>query len=197
MLKRLDLPITESARGLIIPEHLQKDAYVLYRETKDGLIFENLYNSDFADERYADDIVAIPLTSTFLRTTTVNGGINLWNVVGSRGDQYFGPLDPNDVNNKDKWKDSSSWINVWSSLFPDEEVGCYFGDNDRTKHNKIYYGGHMINADPKGKKTEDKKEVFIIPICNAHNNSSVTWPLVVTPSTGRVDVDAIVVKYRV
>jgi len=111
MLKRLEMPMTAAGKHLFLSDDLQKEAWVLYRETENGLIFTDFYNPEFSDEQYADDIVAVPLTSTFLNIVFLRNGTAVWNVIGSSGDIYYGPLDPRDVNNKNQWKHNGNWSN--------------------------------------------------------------------------------------
>ena len=101
------------------------------------------------------------------------------------------------MNNRNAWEESSNWIGVWGHLFPGAGGmhRCYFEDGKKT-HNDPIYGGHMKETDPQGQPTKDGNRVLIIPICDSHNNYNVTWPLTVTPMHGRIDVDVIVVRYR-
>ena len=197
MLRRMEMPMTAAGKGLQLSENLLKDAWVLYKETDSGLVFSELYNPEFSDEEYADGIVAVPLTSTFMAIDFILNGTPIWNVIGSTGDSYYGPLDPNHLQ-PINWRHSGNWSQVWAELTGEIMMCSVTGQVDCTPTQMV--GGHMQLTDPQGQATPVGIDVHIIPICVAHNNASVTGMMTVaggcTDALNRNGVRTIKVHYR-
>lgn len=186
--------MTAAENTLKLREELRTDAWVLYKETDSGLVFTELYNSDFPDEAYTDGIVAVPLTSSYISMDFLKNGTAVWNVIGSSGDGYSGPLNPN----AGQWRSSHNWSEIWSNLTNEIMMCCVTGQVF-CNHSQMC-GGHMQLTDPQGQDTPVGTVVHIIPICSAHNNSSVTGQLVVSggfyDSTGNIGVPTVKIRYR-
>ncbi len=171
MLKRIETPMMSSGQGLKLPEDIEKNALGLYRETEDKYTFVGLYDPDIPDNEYEDGIAAIPLKSIYRQPVFLPNGTALWNVLGSSGDHLKDP----DTDEK-----YDPWIGAWIHLSGHgDKAQCYVtGGISSACHSKLV-GGHMQATDPKGKKLESGKTVYILPICARHNNHSVIAQLTV------------------
>ena len=191
MLKSLDLPITAAGQNLILPREIEKSAYVLYRETADGLIYAGLYDPDISDEDYLDGIYKIPLRSTYLRTAMLDRNSVVYNVHGSSDDTSFV------VNGvKYNWV---SWVGVWQyvmnqlNLTPNDRK-CYVRSESEPdapcpaiEGNIV--GGHLT-FNPNG-IVNVQNEVYLLPICKHHNYYRNIFPMRPTCA-----VYAIVMMYK-
>ena len=181
-----DLVTAYATENLKLPAELEKSAYVLFRDTDSGKEFAGLYNPDFKDEDYADGIVAVPLRSTLIDIRTILQGTIVWNVIGSTGDYYFGPLIPNGQN---VWENHPVWINIWSSLTGGAPLLCYVENGNQ--HSASLVGGHMQFTDPNNENTPPGTGIYIIPICNSHNSWHNTGAMRVN-----ANVQAMYLMYR-
>mgnify|MGYP007069914905 CR=1 FL=1 len=112
MLRRIEMPMTAAGKNLVLSEEVEKNALVLYQDTKDGLIFAGLYDPDVPDEGYCDGIVAVPLRSAFHDVVTFSEGKQVWNVEGSSTDKTYVDDDGNIHRNV-------IWKNIWSEVTGD------------------------------------------------------------------------------
>lgn len=189
MLKSLDIPMTAAGQNLILPKEIEKAAYVLYRETDEGLVFVGLYDPDVPDEDYCDGVYKIPFRSTYVKTEPLHENITtLYNVKGSSSDKTF--VIGGETHNV------HSWIGIWEQLMVSLGLTptvrkCYVkkqGDDDPCNTGTRIVGGHMT-TEPSGEiRTRD--DVYLVPICQTHNNVNNTDAMEITE-----DVNAIVMQY--
>ena len=132
------------------------DGYVLlYRDDAlQGLC--SLGDAEQADTSFE----RVPLGSTPGGTFSVKQGYSSFNVNGSKGDKYNG---------------TSNWIALWKSETGNTNARCTATGSASIRYNSLIYGGHVVhNAGDMDPKYGVDDLVFILPICNAHNNVSNT-----------------------
>ncbi|MCI1209183.1 MAG: hypothetical protein LKF96_07060 [Treponema sp.] len=160
-LLHMEAPHTEQGKNLTLTDGQEQTCKVLYRKTNtERYEFAGFYNPALPDEAYPDGLIALPLRSTYRGPSTFELGTSVWNVEGSTGDYWDGKI-------------CSNWIAVWQTVCPGQAKICYVADssnsNGKTECSGKIVGGHMIITKDQPQPGDDGK-VFIIPICNSHNN---------------------------
>ncbi len=185
MLRRMEMPMTATGQHLVLPEDVEKNALVLYRENSSNLTFAGLYNPNVPDENYKDGIVAVPLRSTFLRIHSFLGGENIWNVQGSSDDNVY--VDTTGVLGG---VTDISWVGIWRIVTGNIFASRCYVHGPGTNVNTNIVGGHMMltpsSVLPVG------ADVYLLPICKTHNHYTNTGVMTVDSA-----VNAVVMKYKV
>ena len=159
MLRYLETGVSEASEA---NDTIEDKWNVLYRKIEEGKYeFVGLHDPEIPDEDYPDGLYAINFTSVFSKTVPLAKGTHVWNVEGSTGDTWNG-------------KKCNDWIGVWKSKVPGGTVKCYVKESPGSQGNVIscntpIVGGHMIKTNVQPVHGDDDK-VYILPICNAHNN---------------------------
>lgn len=195
MLKRLEIPLTDIRQNMQMPDEVG-GALVLYKEHDDRYTFVGLHNPDIPDEEYCDGIVAMPLRSVYQNMEFLQQGTEVWNVMGSSRDIL---RNANNITNP-VWR--GVWRDVWEQCTGYTNGKCCVSGGKVTTCSNTIYGGHMQRKDPKGCKAQTGDTVYIIPICQSHNNSWVTDKLIVkgvyesSPGSKVFGVPAVVLTYE-
>ena len=194
MLKRIQMPLTASENTLDLPEDLEKNSLVLYRETEDKYTFVGLYNPDIPDEDYADHIAAFPLRSVYKDTVFLKNDTLVWNVLGTSKDILKNPDYPDE---DESWAIFRNWIYAWECL-TGRTRGCYVTGQIPNCNTK-FVGGHMQLFDPQEQEMPTGATVYILPICSRHNNVFVKGALKVNGNyrfNGELGMDALEIVYE-
>jgi len=95
--------------------------------------------------------------SDFDRIDTISVNTPFWNVIGSTNDK--------------KPRGIKSWIGLWRK-YGGDSVYCVAQNSGRINCNRLIYGGHIVFDSAKVYTQIGDSSVYILPICNAHNNIS-------------------------
>lgn len=189
MLRRIEMPLSASESNLQLSEEVERNTLVLYRENENTYTFVGLHNPAIPDEEYLDGIVAFPLKSVFCKTVDLANNTSLWNVKGSSGDFLKNP------DKQGTWQKLYNWVEAWERLTGGTR-GCYVSGGNVICADS-FVGGHMQDFDPAGKELPTGATVYIIPICQNHNHTSVTGELRVdSHNPERMTVPALEIYYE-
>lgn len=155
--------LTEGAAISNVP---LSECEILYEKNEKGVYeFAGLYDSDIPDEEYPDGMAAFSFRSVFVAVETIGKGDSVWNVEGSSDDKWEGKEKPN-------------WLEVWNTVtrnrVTSDSKTCYVAGSVKTNGTSYCkgctLGGHMAlsSTTVKPKKSD---YIYIIPICNSHNNT--------------------------
>ena len=171
----------EKRRIASIADDKENNRYVLYEPDGDSHVFAGFYDPDIADKDYPDGYLALPFTSTFLGTTRLARNTDVYNVVGSTGDDYNEGADHQKYPN---------WVGIWETKTR-QIVRCYIegsGNQPVEPCGGIICGGHMV-LNPNDINTQPSATVYIVPICTRHNHVNGRFWIT-------TDVDALRLAYR-
>ena len=138
----------------------------------------------------------MPLSSVFIRCTFLPEGTSVWNVIGSTGDIL---RNANKITNP-VWR--GAWRDVWEQCTGYTNEKCCVSGGIKKECDTTICGGHVQDHDPDSCKAQTGDKVYIIPICQSHNNSSVTDKLIVkgvyesSPGSKVFGVPAVVLSYE-
>lgn len=172
MLKHISIPYTKNGLELNLTAEQEKNCRVLYKHVKDNLYeFAGFYDPEKKDADYPDGMLALPVGSVYGGNCILYAGTSVWNVVGSSGDPMI---------------EGKSWIDLWVSKTGGQKK-CYVRGSAGGPCNKIIYGGHVVcqehNTSP---RHGSNGVVYIIPICNKHNNKSNTAKMIISENVAAV-----------
>lgn len=161
-LKHLTPPHTLQGSELVLTDLQEETCKVLYKNIKDNLYeFAGFYDPEMPDEDYPDGLIALSIRSVLRDTEYLAQNTSVWNVVGSTGDTWYDNLHPN-------------WIQIWEDVLKEKghphERKCYVNGNAGINCNTPLCGGHMVLTNNTSPAYGSDNTVYIIPICNAHNN---------------------------
>lgn len=172
-----------------LPRECANFAFVLYRESDEGLIFTGFYDPDVPDEGYCDGIVAVPLRSSYVDTHLFNVGDTVYNAQSTSADKIF-------VKDGER-REVNCWRDIWKEVITDQhgadnaKVRCYVSDDKDSPCNKTpIIGGHMLTTGSAEPGVGDT--IYIIPICRSHNTHTNTKEMKITSQ-----VYALEMKYKV
>ncbi len=164
-LKHISMPDSPQGVNLALTAEQEENCKVLYKNIKDNLYeFAGFYNPEIPDEEYPDGLIAIPVRSVLKDVCRLKKGTKVWNVIGSTGDPWNGK--------------HANWIMIWESelrkkgIFP--VIKCYVAGSANIRCNNIIYGGHIVLTNNTSPPVGSNNTVYIVPICNAHNNRTNT-----------------------
>lgn len=175
MLKHISIPYTKNGLELNLTAEQEENCCVLYKHVKDDLYeFAGFYDPEKKDTDYPDGMLALPVRSVYSHNDTLYAGTKVWNVIGSTGDPKVG---------------GKSWIKLWMEKTHGQKK-CYVKDSANIGCNGNIYGGHMVlNRNNVHPKYGANGVVYIIPICNAHNNTNNVAEMILSE-----DVEAVVLN---
>ena len=179
-LKHVNSPYTQQGTKLALSDELEKSCKVLYKITNDNIYeFAGIYDPEIPDEDYPDGMIALSVRSVLHGVERITAGTNVLNVIGSTGDTWYGKSNPN-------------WINVWTTVLTENgyphPIQCYVRGGPNC--NARMCGGHMVLANNSPTPAHGTNgTVFIIPICNAHNNYRNRQVMTVTADVWAVVLD--------
>lgn len=164
-LKHISTPDSPQVVNLALTAEQEENCKVLYKNIKDNLYeFAGFYNPEIPDEEYPDGLIAISFGSVLRDIRCLRQGTKVWNVIGSTDDPWNGK--------------PANWIKIWENelrnkgIFP--VIKCYVAGSADIKCNKPIYGGHMVLTSKTSPEIGSNNTVYIVPICNAHNNRNNT-----------------------
>lgn len=161
-LKHISLPYT--LQGVKIPLTVKQEetCKALYKNVENDLYeFAGFYDPEIPDEDYPDGLIALSVKSVLRDVRYLAQNTGVWNVDGSSGDPWYKNMHPN-------------WIQIWE----DELIArgyqharkCYVRNSAGITCNTPLCGGHMVLTNNTSPAYGSDNTVYIIPICNAHNN---------------------------
>lgn len=172
------IPYTSSGLNLILTAKQEEKCRVLYKHIKDDLYeFAGFYDPEKEDADYPDGMLELPMGSVFGGSRLLSAGTRVWNVINSSDDPK---------------PQGMSWIDMWMMYLgkTKKDKKCYVKGSAGIICNRNIYGGHMVlqecNISP---KHGSDGVVYIIPICNAHNNKNNTAEMILSE-----DVEAMVLN---
>lgn len=162
MLKHISIPYTQNGAALTLTAEQEENCRVLYKHIKDDLYeFAGFYDPEKKDQEYPDGMLELPVRSVLNRVEMVRKGESVWNVVNSTGDPWYQNERPN-------------WIEIWENELEANNhphiKKCYVKDSAGITCNTRICGGHMVLTSNTSPTVGSDDTVYIIPICNAHNN---------------------------
>ena len=114
--------------------------------------FAGLYDPN---KDYGPDFTIKPIESVWGGTVQFNYGENFANVIGSTYDPRIG---------------GNSWIRLWENQFGAANI-CTSYQYQGFNCNNYLVGGHVIVGQHAAVVPAGSNSVYIMPICNAHNNN--------------------------
>ncbi|MDE5991719.1 MAG: hypothetical protein K2G87_01575 [Oscillospiraceae bacterium] len=162
MLKHVSIPYTQNGAALNLTAEQEENCRVLYKHVKDDLYeFAGLHDPEKNDADYPDGMLALPVRSVYGGVRYIPAGTGVWNVVRSSGDTWNG-------------SSSANWIEIWETEMKNaghpHTRKCYVAGSAGKMCNSDLYGGHMVDTPNTSPAPGSDGVVFIIPICNSHNN---------------------------
>lgn len=175
MLKHISMPYTQNGLELNLTAEQEENCRVLYKHVKDDLYeFAGFYAPKKKDADYPDGMLALPVRSVYSCNHILHAGTSVWNVIGSTRDPKV---------------DGKSWIQLWMDKTHGQKK-CYVEDSAHIDCNGNIYGGHMVlHANNVRPRHGSNGVVYIIPICNAHNNANNVAEMILSE-----DVEAVVLN---
>lgn len=153
---------TETGKELALTWHEDNNLFALYEEDESGKFVYSGVIDKTKDCLYRSKrTVAVPLRSTVAGHELFNKGQTVYNVQKSTNDKPKG------------------WIGIWldymknKNLKPQDEE-CYVAGSNAKNCNKFIIGGHMVKQDYPVQPSAGADFVYIVPICNKHNNAHNT-----------------------
>lgn len=105
---------------------------------------------------YGDDVVVQNFESTWGGTVHMNLGEKFANVIGSTGDPQIA---------------GQSWIQLWANQFGGYPNVCTSYNYQGFNCGNTFVGGHVISGQAASRVAVGSNDVYIYPICHAHNNN--------------------------
>ncbi len=161
-LKHINLSYTLQGIKAVITAEQEETCKVLYKNTEDDLYeFAGFYDPDISDKDYPDGLIALSVRSVLRDVRYLAPGTNVWNVVGSTGDPWYNNFHPN-------------WLQIWEDELKAKNYPhvrkCYVKNSAAITCNDPLCGGHMVLTNNTSPVIGSDNTVYIVPICNAHNN---------------------------
>lgn len=180
-LKHISLPYTLQGGKTILTAEQEETCKVIYKNTKDDLYeFVGFYDPDTPDKDYPDGLIALSVKSVLRDVQYIDQNTGVWNVIGSSGDSWYGNTHPN-------------WIQIWENELHARNHPhvrkCYVENSAGINCNTHLCGGHMVLTNNTSPAYGSDNTVYIIPICNAHNNRNNTKRMVVSEGVWALVLD--------